>query len=152
MYHRLEEFNDSPTASVTKMPIASWTSSIVLVRIVHRWRKHLNEPCDVPSATNKATWNLWSHFTTTGSTSLSVCLVPFGASCVIQKIGATGQASIQTVGPDIARADRYRSGFTAAIPAVIAYNFINRQIQIQRKEWKICSDFLNIVKRSNMGR
>ena len=78
----------------------------------------------------------------------------WGILRAFQKIGATGQASIQTVGPDIAHALIATAvGLAAAIPAVIAYNFINRRIQVQRKEMEnFSSDFLNIVKRSKLAR
>ena len=93
---------------------------------------------------------------TTGSTGPFIGLfgTVWGILRAFQKIGATGQASIQTVGPDIAHALIATAvGLAAAIPAVIAYNFINRQIHIQRKEMEnFASDFLNIIKRSNMSR
>ena len=93
---------------------------------------------------------------TTGSTAPFIGLfgTVWGILRAFQKIGATGQANIQTVGPDIAHALIATAvGLAAAIPAVIAYNFINRKIQILRKEMEnFASDFINIVKRSNMSR
>lgn len=93
---------------------------------------------------------------TTGSTAPFIGLfgTVWGILRAFQKIGATGQASIQTVGPDIAHALIATAvGLAAAIPAVIAYNFINRKIQVQRKEMEnFSSDFLNIVKRSKLAR
>ena len=100
--------------------------------------------------------SLVTFLATTGSTAPFIGLfgTVWGILRAFQKIGATGQASIQTVGPDIAHALIATAvGLAAAIPAVIAYNFNNRQIQMQRKEMEnFASDFLNIVKRSNMGR
>ena len=66
-----------------------------------------------------------------------------------QKIGATGQASVATVGPDIAHALIATAvGLAAAIPAVMAYNFFNSRIRGLVGEMDTFSDdFLNIVKR-----
>ena len=71
-----------------------------------------------------------------------------------QKIGATGQASIQTVGPDIAHALVATAvGLLAAIPAVMAYNYFNTRIkEIHGEIDAFSSDFLNIVKRHYRGR
>jgi len=100
-----------------------------------------------------------SHVTflaTTGSTAPFIGLfgTVWGILRAFQKIGVTGQANIQTVGPDIAHALIATAvGLAAAIPAVIAYNFINRKIKVLRKEMEnFSSDFINIVKRSNMAR
>jgi biopolymer transport protein TolQ len=93
---------------------------------------------------------------TTGSTAPFIGLfgTVWGILRAFQKIGATGQASIQTVGPDIAHALIATAvGLAAAIPAVIAYNFINRKIRVLSQEMdNFTSDFLNIIKRNYLAR
>jgi len=88
---------------------------------------------------------------TTGSTAPFIGLfgTVWGILRAFQKIGATGQASIQTVGPDIAHALIATAvGLAAAIPAVMAYNFFTRQIRVLNNEMvNFSDDFLNIVKR-----
>jgi biopolymer transport protein TolQ len=93
---------------------------------------------------------------TTGSTAPFIGLfgTVWGILRAFQKIGATGQASIQTVGPDIAHALVATAvGLLAAIPAVMAYNFFNTRIKTIAGEIDaFSSDFLNIVKRHYRGR
>lgn len=73
----------------------------------------------------------------------------WGILSAFQKIGATGQASIQTVGPDIANALVATAvGLLAAIPASMAYNYFNSSIRnIASEVDAFSADFLNIVKR-----
>lgn len=93
---------------------------------------------------------------TTGSTAPFIGLfgTVWGILRAFQKIGATGQANIQTVGPDIAHALVATAvGLLAAIPAVMAYNYFNTRIKIIAGEMDaFSSDFLNIVKRHYRGR
>jgi biopolymer transport protein TolQ len=93
---------------------------------------------------------------TTGSTGPFIGLfgTVWGILRAFQKIGATGQATIQTVGPDIAHALVATAvGLLAAIPAVMAYNFFNSRIKgIASEMDAFSSDFLNIVKRHYRGR
>lgn len=88
---------------------------------------------------------------TTGSTAPFIGLfgTVWGILRAFQKIGLTGQATIQTVGPDIAHALIATAvGLFAAIPAVMAYNYFNSRIRILTSEMEnFSSDFLNIVKR-----
>ena len=88
---------------------------------------------------------------TTGSTAPFIGLfgTVWGILRAFQKIGLTGQATIQTVGPDIAHALIATAvGLFAAIPAVMAYNFFNSRIRVLNNEMEnFSSDFLNIVKR-----
>lgn len=88
---------------------------------------------------------------TTGSTAPFIGLfgTVVGILLAFQKIGVTGQATIQTVGPDIAHAlIATAAGLVAAIPAVMAYNYFNARIRILTSEMEnFSSDFLNIVKR-----
>jgi biopolymer transport protein TolQ len=93
---------------------------------------------------------------TTGSTAPFIGLfgTVWGILRAFQKIGATGQANIQTVGPDIAHALVATAvGLLAAIPAVMAYNFFNSRIKTVAADMDgFSSDFLNIVKRHYRGR
>ena len=93
---------------------------------------------------------------TTGSTAPFIGLfgTVWGILRAFQKIGATGQATIQTVGPDIAHALVATAvGLLAAIPAVMAYNFFNSRIKgVSSEIDAFSSDFLNIVKRHARGK
>jgi biopolymer transport protein TolQ len=88
---------------------------------------------------------------TTGSTAPFIGLfgTVWGILRAFQKIGAQGQATIDTVGADIAHALIATAvGLAAAIPAVMAYNYFNRRIRVLATEMNNFSDdFLNIVKR-----
>lgn len=88
---------------------------------------------------------------TCGSTSPFIGLfgTVWGILQAFQKIGQTGQASIQTVGPSISEALIATAvGLFAAIPAVMAYNFFLSRIRLLSAEMdNFSSDFLNIVKR-----
>lgn len=94
---------------------------------------------------------LTTFLATTGSTAPFIGLfgTVWGILRAFQKIGATGSATIQTVGPDIAHALIATAiGLAAAIPAVMAFNFFNRRIRVLTTEMNNFSDdFLNIVKR-----
>ena len=94
---------------------------------------------------------LTTFLATTGSTAPFIGLfgTVWGILRAFQKIGATGQASVATVGPDIAHALIATAvGLAAAIPAVMAYNFFNSRIRGLVGEMDTFSDdFLNIVKR-----
>ncbi len=88
---------------------------------------------------------------TTGSTAPFIGLfgTVWGILRAFQKIGATGQATVATVGPDIAHALIATAvGLAAAIPAVIAYNFFRSRVGVLSTEMdNFSDDFLNIVKR-----
>ncbi len=88
---------------------------------------------------------------TTGSTAPFIGLfgTVWGILRAFQKIGATGQATIATVGPDIAHALIATAvGLAAAIPAVMAYNYFNSRVRALSTEMdNFSDDFLNIVKR-----
>ena len=73
----------------------------------------------------------------------------WGILRAFQKIGITGQASIQTVGPDISHALVATAvGLLAAIPASMAFNYFNSSIRnIASEVDAFSADFLNIVKR-----
>ncbi len=88
---------------------------------------------------------------TTGSTAPFIGLfgTVWGILRAFQKIGETGQATLETVGPDIAHALIATAvGLAAAIPAVMAFNFFNSRLRVLNNEMEnFSSDFLNIVKR-----
>jgi biopolymer transport protein TolQ len=93
---------------------------------------------------------------TTGSTGPFIGLfgTVWGILRAFQKIGATGQATIQTVGPDIAHALVATAvGLLAAIPAVMLYNyFVGRVRTLAGEMDAFGSDFLNLVKRHARSR
>ena len=99
---------------------------------------------------------LTTFLATTGSTAPFIGLfgTVWGILRAFQKIGATGSATIQTVGPDIAHALIATAvGLAAAIPAVMAYNYFNRRIRVLTTEMNnFADDFQNIVKRHRRGR
>ncbi len=88
---------------------------------------------------------------TTGSTAPFIGLfgTVWGILRAFQRIGVTGNATIQSVGPDIAHALIATAvGLAAAIPAVMAYNyFVSRLRVISGELDNFSADFLNIVKR-----
>jgi biopolymer transport protein TolQ len=94
---------------------------------------------------------LTSFLATTGSTAPFIGLfgTVWGILRAFQKIGVTGQATIATVGPDIAHALIATAvGLAAAIPAVMAYNYFNTRIRELSSEMdNFSDDFMNIVKR-----
>jgi biopolymer transport protein TolQ len=73
----------------------------------------------------------------------------WGILRAFQKLGQSGQATIQVVGPDIAHALIATAvGLFAAIPAVAAYNYFQASIRVLNVEMdNFSADFLNIVKR-----
>ncbi|HVZ72451.1 MAG TPA: protein TolQ [Polyangia bacterium] len=66
-----------------------------------------------------------------------------------RNIGAKGAANLATVAPGIAEALVTTAiGLMAAIPAVMAYNYLSRRIRVLSAEMEtFSSDFLNIVRR-----
>ena len=66
-----------------------------------------------------------------------------------RNIGAKGAANLATVAPGIAEALVATAiGLMAALPAVMAYNYISRRIRVRSAEMEtFSSDFLNIVRR-----
>ncbi len=100
--------------------------------------------------------SLTTFLATTGSTAPFIGLfgTVWGILRAFQRIGATGSATIQTVGPDIAHALVATAvGLLAAIPAVMAYNyFVSRVRGLSGEMDAFASDFLNIVKRHYRGR
>jgi len=88
---------------------------------------------------------------TTGSTAPFVGLfgTVWGIMNAFINIGAKGAANLATVAPGIAEALIATAiGLVAAIPAVMAYNFLGARIRSMVAEMEsFQSDFLNIVKR-----
>lgn len=99
---------------------------------------------------------LTNFLATTGSTAPFIGLfgTVWGILRAFQRIGVTGQATIATVGPDIAHALVATAvGLLAAIPAVMAYNYFNGRIKgLAHDLDSFASDLLNIVKRHYRGR
>ena len=96
--------------------------------------------------------HLVTFLATTGSTAPFIGLfgTVWGILRAFNAMRGAAQVTIQTVGPDIAHALIATAvGLAAAIPAVIAYNFINRRIRVLSTEMdNFTSDFLNIIKRN----
>ncbi len=88
---------------------------------------------------------------TTGSTAPFIGLLGtvLGILEVFQRIGGSGDASLDVVGPKIAEALFVTAiGLFTAIPAVMAYNAFLRRIRVIESEVEtFASDYLNIVKR-----
>jgi len=89
---------------------------------------------------------------TTGSTAPFIGLfgTVWGIMQAFAKLqNASGAATIQVVGPDIAHALIATAvGLAAAIPAVIGFNYFNASIRVLNTEMdNFSADFLNIVKR-----
>lgn len=88
---------------------------------------------------------------TTGATAPFIGLfgTVWGILRAFQKLGTSGQATIDVVGPDIAHALIATAvGLFAAIPAVIAFNYFNSGIRLLNTEMdNFSADFLNLVKR-----
>ena len=88
---------------------------------------------------------------TCGSTSPFIGLfgTVWGILKAFQRIGATGSASIATVGPAISEALIATAvGLFAAIPAVIAYNYFLSRVKLLSADMDtFSSEYLNIVKR-----
>ena len=158
IYSKLQHYSASPTANVFQKGYKEFAKLSTLSQ-----KSFIDGESNLERAMRRAMSDeqsklesLVTFLATTGSTAPFIGLfgTVWGILRAFQKIGATGQASIQTVGPDIAHALIATAvGLAAAIPAVIAYNFINRQIQMQRKEMdNFASDFLNIIKRQQLER
>lgn len=100
--------------------------------------------------------HLTTFLATTGSTAPFIGLfgTVWGILRAFQKIGVTGQATVATVGPDIAHALIATAvGLLAAIPAVMAYNYFTSSIRGLAHEMDaFASDLLNIVKRHYRAR
>ena len=71
-----------------------------------------------------------------------------------QALGNVKQATLALVAPGIAEALIATAiGLFAAIPAVVAYNFINRKIRVLVQEMdNFSSDFINVIKRIFVAR
>ncbi len=155
VYDELGRFAGSPVAAVFK---AGYVELSKLTRADQSDSTMLSADANLTRALRRARSverthleQLTTFLATTGSTAPFIGLfgTVWGILRAFQKIGVTGQASIQTVGPDIANALIATAvGLAAAIPAVMAYNFFNRRIRVLGTEMEnFSSDFLNIVKR-----
>jgi biopolymer transport protein TolQ len=155
VYDELGRFEGSPVASVFK---AGYVELTKLTQGANQKRGLLSGADNLQRALRRAASSerttlehRMTMLATTGSTAPFIGLfgTVWGILRAFQKIGATGQATIQTVGPDIAHALIATAvGLAAAIPAVMAYNFFTRQIRVLNNDMiNFADDFLNIVKR-----
>jgi len=161
IFAALEEYNGSPVAQVFSKGYTE------LVKLGRSQGQKSNTKFDFESSIERAMRraaadertqleSMVIFLATTGSTGPFIGLfgTVWGILRAFQKIGETGQASIQTVGPDIAHALIATAvGLAAAIPAVVAYNFINRRIRVLVQEMhNFSSDFINVIKRIFVAR
>ena len=155
VYDELGRFEGSPVASVFK---AGYVEMTKLTQGANQKHGLLSGADNLQRALRRAASSerttleqRMTMLATTGSTAPFIGLfgTVWGILRAFQKIGATGQATIQTVGPDIAHALIATAvGLAAAIPAVMAYNFFTRQIRVLNNDMiNFADDFLNIVKR-----
>ena len=155
VYDQANRMDHSPVAAVFK---AGYIELSKLTKAGKGERGMLDGEENIDRALRKAARmerNNLEHMTTflatTGSTAPFIGLfgTVWGILLAFQKIGITGQASLAVVGPDIAHALIATAiGLVAAIPAVMAYNYFNRRINVLEDEMdNFSSDFLNIVKR-----
>lgn len=161
VYATIEQYEASPVAQVFSKGYTE------LAKIQRSKSQNPNTDFDIESSIERAMRraaadertqleSMVIFLATTGSTGPFIGLfgTVWGILRAFQKIGETGQANIQTVGPDIAHALIATAvGLAAAIPAVVAYNFINRKIRVLVQEMdNFSSDFINIVKRKVVSR
>jgi biopolymer transport protein TolQ len=155
VYDQANRMDHSPVAAVFK---AGYIELSKLTKAGKGERGMLDGEENIDRALRKAARmerNNLEHMTTflatTGSTAPFIGLfgTVWGILLAFQKIGITGQASLAVVGPDIAHALIATAiGLVAAIPAVMAYNYFNRRINVLEDEMdNFSSDFLNIVNR-----
>ena len=93
---------------------------------------------------------------TTGSTAPFVGLfgTVWGIMASFQEIGSKGSASLAVVAPGISEALIATAiGLAAAIPAVIAYNYLTNRVRTLENDMNyFLADFLNLLKRDIMRR
>jgi biopolymer transport protein TolQ len=73
----------------------------------------------------------------------------WGILGAFRQIGVTGSTSIVTVAPGIAEAlVNTAAGLVAAVPALIAYNYLNGRVRVTRSEMRdFALEFLNLAER-----
>ncbi len=153
LYARVSTFDGSPIASVFRagyvelarvMSAASSTDSGDIENVERALRR---------SATAEMTSleALLPFLATTGSTAPFIGLfgTVWGIMDAFLNIGSQASASLDVVAPGIAEALIATAiGLLAAIPAVMAYNYFLRRIQVLESELEtFSSDYLNIVRR-----
>ena len=140
-YVELHKLSSSATSQGGGPMAADLTASDNLQRSLRRARNH--EMTDLE--------RMIPFLATTGSTAPFIGLfgTVWGILRAFQRIGETGNATIQTVGPDIAHALIATAvGLAAAIPAGMAYNYFVSRLRVIGGEMEnFSADFLNIVKR-----
>ena len=122
-------------------------------QLILRWERLVfSALCAERRQASLPSWNPSCHFLgTTGSTAPFIGLLGtvIGIMSAFQKIGLDSSAGLETVAPGIGGALVATAfGLFAAIPAVIAYNFLLSRIRVLDSEMEnFAADFLNIIKR-----
>lgn len=156
MYHKADMYPHSPVAAVFR------SGYIELARLKKRSQEddmigggieNVERALRRSTSTELTTMEaLTSFLATVGSTAPFIGLfgTVWGIMKAFQDIGRMGSANLATVAPGISEAlIATAAGLAAAIPAVIAYNFLLARIRVLSAEMdNFSSDFLNIVKRS----
>lgn len=161
VYERTSRFPNSPVAQVfaagyielKRLTTNEQSSYVMDLGLTENIERSLRRTANVELNQLE---RLTTFLATTGSTAPFIGLfgTVWGILRAFQKIGVTGQATVATVGPDIAHALIATAvGLLAAIPAVMAYNYFTSSIKSIASDMDaFASDFLNIVKRHYRGR
>ena len=95
-----------------------------------------------------------SFLATTGNTTPFIGLfgTVWGIMSSFHEIGMVGAANLAVVAPGISEAlVATAAGLAAAIPAVVAYNYFNSQVEVLETEMtNFASDFINILERDSL--
>ena len=163
IYSKIKEHQDSPVAAVfergfvelERLKRAKSADSQMLDGEANLERAMRRAAAEQRTSMEKTV----TFLATTGSTAPFIGLfgTVWGILNAFQTIGelsATTQVTIQSVGAPIAHALIATAvGLAAAIPAVVAYNYINRKIKVLSQEMdNFSNDFLNIIKRNYLSR
>ncbi len=90
--------------------------------------------------------------TATASPFIGLFGTVYGIMNAFQEIGKTGSATLGSIAPHLSDALVTTAfGLIAAIPASVAFNYFNAQLQkFENESVNIAADFLNQIKRSNV--
>ena len=90
--------------------------------------------------------------TATASPFIGLFGTVYGIMNAFQEIGETGSATLGSIAPHLSDALVTTAfGLIAAIPASVAFNYFNAQLQkFENESVNIAADFLNQIKRSNI--
>ena len=149
-----EQCGQYPKSPVAQMFVQAYKELARLNSAGHKDRAPVNLPRTLRRAAALQTTLLENGTTilaTTGSTRpfIGLFFTVWGILLAFQEIGEQGNASIQTVGPQISEALIVTAmGLAAAIPAVMAYNSFSRRIRVLTTEMdNFADDFLNVIQR-----